>query len=126
MSRSEQLRRLSRVGTGRFVCDQRDAGGQLWIIDRSGRSDWSVRAHVPAEEKQRSWRLLGRRPEAPAPVVLGSGQLRAWINQRATELEGPGEVTRCAGRSAVAHEITAMVDGRCPICGERDAPGGSE
>lgn len=27
---------------------------------------------------------------------------------------------RCAGRSAVAHEPTTMVDGACPVCGERE------
>lgn len=33
----------------------------------------------------------------------------------------PG-VTYCAGRVAVAHERTPMVDGRCSECGERDFP----
>jgi hypothetical protein len=29
-----------------------------------------------------------------------------------------GRRARCAGRRAVAHEPTMMVDGACPVCGE--------
>lgn len=31
-----------------------------------------------------------------------------------------GEAATCAGRAAVAHAPTPMVDGRCPVCGEED------
>lgn len=36
----------------------------------------------------------------------------------AGETGPPTEGGHCAGRMAVAHPRTAMVDGRCPVCGE--------
>lgn len=45
---------------------------------------------------------------------------RVPLYRKSTEASGdePGPVTRCAGRSAVAHPPTLMVAGRCPVCGE--------
>jgi hypothetical protein len=32
--------------------------------------------------------------------------------------EAPTEIPACAGRLAVAHQRTSMVNGVCPVCGE--------
>lgn len=81
--RSEKLRRLTRTPQGGFACDQRDAGGELWLIERHGRSDWAIRAHRSMPER-RWWQ---RRASVPSATIVGSGELRGWVNARAAELE---------------------------------------
>lgn len=85
--RSENLRRLRKVGTGRFVCDQRDAGGFLWIISRNDNQDWNVRSHTAVEQRTRRHLAWGFRVAADPPIVVARSDLRSWINARATDLE---------------------------------------
>lgn len=92
MSRAEGIRRLQRIGTGRFVCDQRAAGGKLWRIERHGRDGWIVYDLTPPPEPT-AWEALLRglglaNPPAPPPgFVLEMNGVRPWVNDRATELE---------------------------------------
>ena len=75
-----------------------DAGG-MWITEASinGVVVWKGRMRVP-EGARVVWR----------------------DNSPQIENLMPTEVAACAGRAAVAHDRTPMVDGACPVCGERE------
>lgn len=63
---------------------------------------------------------------APMWTLLSAQQQAAVISRIEWALLTPDNgdrlpgMTYCAGRSAVAHDRTPMIDGFCPVCGERD------
>jgi hypothetical protein len=84
----------------------------------------------PTEAEVREAWVADREAESVWPVMRRLGCFRPdfcidcnaahWPDGNCPTVTSSEGVTRCAGRSAVAHEVTPMVDGRCPVCGEVD------
>lgn len=65
--------------------------------------------------------IIQWQPQSKRWAVYRTGEFARYVTSFPTLHEAEswvGGTPRCAGRSAVAHDPTLMVDGRCPVCGE--------